>query len=518
MSRDVDLETTPGPEEERFPLLATAINNPDSLPEVGLTRALMLERDGRLDVAAAAYAKLGHHEKAARLTLSLGARTLGARLLDLAGRRHEAAVLYVQMGDPTRALDCLVRQKVHQPGYAEACMAAIEMSVRRRVLSPALEALVVVFAARVPRSARETEAMLGLAQLMADHGRVPQAKHVLERILDAHPSHVDALARLEALEQAAAKVPASPRGEVARVPVQGPSAAPAEPAQASAGGGVVALRPGTVVGNRYRLGPILGRGGMGVVYKAEDLELQEDIALKVLTPAQGDPGSLARFKREGALARQMAHPNIVRVYDFGSGDGYRYITMELLVGHTLEQRLRDGLSLLDGARLLRQACLGLQAAHEQGVVHRDVKPDNMFINSKGVLKVMDFGLAKGSRDVASTGAANLLGTPRYMAPEQFAGGPITAAADIYSLGVVAYLLFTGTPPFDAPELLPLMLLHTQAPVPSLTSRNPHIPAPLERLVLHMLQKAPGDRPPDCNAVRTELEAACQTLGEDITRG
>src|SRR6185503_3344208 len=202
---------------------------------------------------------------------------------------------------------------------------------------------------------------------------------------------------------------------------------------------------GHVFANRYRIESILGRGGMGVVYKAVDTQLDETVAIKTLP---GDvmsrsPEDLERFKREIRLARKITHRNVLRTYDYGEAEGVYFISMEFVRGYTLNELLDEAPQRQMPPRasvgLTRQICRGLQAAHEQGIIHRDIKPQNVLIDAKGEVKLMDFGIARMTEaSEAMTQAGLIVGTPHYMSPEQVQGKTLDPRSDVYSLGVLIY--------------------------------------------------------------------------------
>lgn len=279
-----------------------------------------------------------------------------------------------------------------------------------------------------------------------------------------------------------------------------------------------ALPPGTIVAERYRVESKLGQGGMATVYRVHDLELNEQIAMKVFLPGQESPELLARFKQELLLSRQLTHTNIVRLHDIGVFQGCRFLTMELLQGQDLGSLLKQEgrpLEFLRGLRYLIQACAGLHAAHERNIVHRDVKPDNFFITAQDdTLKVMDFGIAKRRDTAGMTQAGYLAGTPAYIAPEQinnFTG--VTHSADLYALGIVAYQMFTGRVPFEHDEMMPLLIMHlTDAPTPP-RFYNVAIPSDLDALILRLLEKDPQKRPKNCR----ELARSFQEIGARLAQ-
>lgn len=276
----------------------------------------------------------------------------------------------------------------------------------------------------------------------------------------------------------------------------------------------VAGRTGPVAG-RYEVLGILGRGGMGTVYRVRDSELGEDVALKML-PGGADPVEVARLKREIITARRITHPNVIRLHDFGVADGEGYLSMELLPGGTLAERLRAPARMsFDAAmRVALGVSEGLAAAHRAGIVHRDLKPQNVLFDASGTPKLVDFGLARATD--ASTRTVGFSGTPHYMNPEMADGREITARSDVYSLGVVLFELFTGELPFKADTLVRLVMLHTQTAPPRPRDLRPDLPESLENLILRCLEKDPANRYADAGAVAADLERIAR--GESVAAG
>jgi serine/threonine-protein kinase len=205
--------------------------------------------------------------------------------------------------------------------------------------------------------------------------------------------------------------------------------------------------PGTLLAQRYRIVSLLGRGGMGEVYRANDLLLGQTVALKFLPPAAtASEAALNRFRNEVRTARLVSHPNVCRVFDIGEAEGLTYLTMEYVDGEDLASLLRRiGKLPQDKAlEIARKTCAGLAAAHDKGVIHRDLKPANIMLDGQGQVRITDFGLAGFSEQVRDVRS----GTPAYMAPEQKAGKEVTARSDIYSLGVVLHEVFTGKRPSE----------------------------------------------------------------------
>jgi len=262
--------------------------------------------------------------------------------------------------------------------------------------------------------------------------------------------------------------------------------------------------PGTLVAERYRITSLIGRGGMGEVYRATDLKLGQPVALKFLPEALSrDQRALQRFYNEVRVARQISHHNVCRVYDIGETEGLAYISMEFINGEDLGGLLkRIGRLPTDKAlQMARQLCAGLAAAHEKGVLHRDLKPANVMIDSDGSLHVMDFGLAGLAEQVAGDVRS---GTPAYMAPEQLCGREVTLKSDIFSLGLVLYEMFTGKKPYSAASLDELQQLQEQCSPESLTTHVADIDPAVERVILRCLSADPKERPANALAVAHAL--------------
>ncbi|QRO02883.1 serine/threonine protein kinase [Archangium violaceum] len=264
--------------------------------------------------------------------------------------------------------------------------------------------------------------------------------------------------------------------------------------------------PGQVVAERYRVERWLGSGGSAMVHEVTDLTTGEHLALKVLALPSADASQIARFRQEVEHARGLEHPNIVRVHDVGTDGERHFLTTELLVGQDLKHRLLGPRpTLAEALRWLTHAAAALEHAHGRGVLHRDVKPGNLFVTKPGVLKLMDFGLAKSAHVAGVTAQGAVLGTPEYMAPEQISGAfAVSPATDLYSLGVVAYEVLTGQLPFRHPQPVPLMILHVQQPPTPPRTLSPGLPEPFERMVLKLMQKKPDDRYPSAAALRADL--------------
>jgi eukaryotic-like serine/threonine-protein kinase len=260
------------------------------------------------------------------------------------------------------------------------------------------------------------------------------------------------------------------------------------------------LRPGSVFANRYDVKELLGMGGMGVVYRAFDRELQEPVAIKTLRPEAlaGNGVALERFKQEIRLARKIAHRNVVRTYDLGEVNGLYYLTMEYVEGTPLKQLIatRGPLPVPVTLTIGKQLCRALEVAHEQGVIHRDIKPQNIAVDSTGFLKVMDFGIARLAnrpRDKGLTQEGMSIGTPDYMSPEQLSGMELDARSDLYSAGVVLFECLTRRLPFEADTMYALVAKHLEEHPPDPRTLNPEVPEPLAQVILKAMANEPTDR-------------------------
>jgi eukaryotic-like serine/threonine-protein kinase len=254
---------------------------------------------------------------------------------------------------------------------------------------------------------------------------------------------------------------------------------------------------GQLFADRYEIQSVLGKGGMGIVYKAQDRDLDDVVAIKTLRSEalSADPTLLDRFKQEIRLARKITHPNILRTHDLGETNGLRYLSMEFVKGITLKQMVEQDQIIPTpvALRVAKQICAGLAAAHEVGVIHRDIKPQNIIIEPTGGLKVMDFGIARLTQDRGMTATGTVIGTPDYMSPEQARGLNLDFRSDIYSTGVVLYELFTGTLPFEGDTPLAVVLKHVQEKPPSPQAKNPKIDPKIAAIILKCMQKDPDDR-------------------------
>jgi len=283
---------------------------------------------------------------------------------------------------------------------------------------------------------------------------------------------------------------------------------------------VPGLEPGTVLGGRYEILHLLGEGGMGAVYKAQDRELDRLVALKVIRPELAySPAILQRFKQELILARQVTHKNVIRIYDFGEADGVKFLTMEYVEGSDLKTLLRERgkFAPVEAVRVMQQVCRALDASHSEGVIHRDLKPSNVMLDKQGKVLVMDFGLARmqGGNGLTLTGA--LVGTPEYMAPEQAKGQPVDVQSDIYGAGLIFYELLTGKVPYPADSALQSLMKRTQERALPASQLDNSVPRVLSVIVGRCLELEPRNRYQNAAELLADLEAYQPSGAQSSTR-
>ncbi len=508
--------------------------------------------------AARAAESAGDHVRAAEMYERLGALGASVRCWIAAGKRE-------------RALATIVKLPRDDPQYGRACALAIELASTVDEVDFSFDQFTSRYLAGTPDSIEELTAFYRAGILYERHGYIEHARDALSKVVRRDARFQDATARLagiehrlrgsaeefervvsedEAFRKAGAKPPKpAPSVEEAHAsgtfpslpelpapPVRGPRTPPnrqtvkgeasgeREATPEPPGGSrveallqnVYALPSGLVVAGRYRIETLLGRGGMAAVYRAKDLELDELLAIKLFSRTDSDAVLVSRFKQELSLARQISHPNVIRLYDIGTHGHSRFITMELLSGSDLSDVIADGRDLLRDLGYLIQVCKGLQCVHERGVIHRDLKPENLFVTTEGVVKLMDFGIAK--RRAPESGERNLTqqgftaGTPAYMAPEQISDfASVTHLSDLYSIGVIAYQMFTGVLPFDSDNQMAMLMKHLrETPVPP-SEREPNLPDELEYFILQLLEKEPQRRIQSCSELARDLEALYHRL-------
>jgi len=470
-----------------------------------------------VDLAAAALAEtkrpelafrlrswLGHYDAAARIARQLGRLQEAGELFLRANLPLEASRCFAEGGDRRRAIEALVSVEFKDPLYRRACVTAIRLAAEDGEISYGLDLFLSTFVAEVTRDAAELDALTLLASLYECKGLGENARRVAHVLRAADPSHPIAARILLAFEKRPGEkderpllpdLPAAPRlpdpDDIIGIPGRLPIA------------GVFAV--GTLVEGRYKLVERIGRGGTSAIFRALDTILGDHIALKAFLLAVPDENADRRIRRELRMARELTHLNIVRVHELGSQQGFRYITMELLQGGDLREKMVNGLSPARGLDYLIQICDGLGAAHAKGIVHRDVKPENCFVTSTEVVKLLDFGIAKVVAAPGATESGAILGTPAYVSPEQITDySGVTHRADLYSLGVVAYEIFAQRTPFGLPDLMSLIRMHMEVVPPSPREFVPSLPEPLAKTILRLMEKEPSKRHKDCAELKQDL--------------
>ncbi|MGB1927152.1 MAG: serine/threonine-protein kinase, partial [Rubripirellula sp.] len=262
--------------------------------------------------------------------------------------------------------------------------------------------------------------------------------------------------------------------------------------------------PGTILGERFRIVGPLGRGGMGEVYRADDLKLAQSVALKFLPEnLTEDQRRLDLLYNEVRLARSVSHPSVCRVYDIGEIDGQHFLSMEFIDGEDLSSLLRriGRLPSDKGIEIARQICGGLYAAHERGVIHLDLKPANIMLDGRGKVRITDFGLA---RLMTSDHREGIVGTPAYMAPEQLAGGAVGEHSDVYALGLIFHEIFTGKPVFRASSIAEMIRLRDQSAPSRISSIGKDIDPVVDKIIQRCLSNDPAERPPNVVQIAAAL--------------
>ncbi len=438
-----------------------------------LQAAEMYRVAGDRERAAACYERAGRFREASEELAQAGRREREPELLARAGDRLRAGELLLERGDTDGAIKVLQQVADGHPDFARAAARLGEVFGSRGQHSLAVKKLEQALAGRALD--RDTLcAYFALATTCEAAGEAGRARELYERILAFDYHHPEALERLR-------QAPAASQG------------ASGEPPSASAARG------------RYRIVGKLGRGGMGIVYKAEDTVLDRVVAFKVLPQAlKENPQALKNFLREAKHAAQLNHPNIVTVYDAGEQAGLTYIAMEYVDGSTLKEIVKSRGAIAPGGVLavLAQMCEALAYAHEKQIVHRDVKTANTMWTRDRKAKIMDFGLARALEELRKE-TTMVSGTPYYMSPEQTLGRPVDQRTDIYSLGITVFELLTGDLPFRDGNL-PYHHVHTPPPDPR--EKNPRVPELLAKVVLRCLQKDPAARYPSTREILAELKA------------
>jgi tetratricopeptide (TPR) repeat protein len=468
--------------------------------------------------AAEMYARHGDEERAAEMYVAAADPRRAAIAFERLGKRHEAAQYYQQAGDRREAARVLqeaedyfgAARELLAAGASEDAMALLQhvgpeseryldasvllgdLFLERSLDGPAREKYerAVALRASGPESVYPT---YQLARLQERQGNLQEALRLYEKVVAEQFDYRDVQGRVAELSERLAATTQVLGGREAV-----PATAQAAPA-------------------RYRIIAEVGRGGMGIVYQAEDVVLQRPVAYKVLPDAvREDPKALEDFLREARIAASLHHPNIVTIYDAGQEADAVYIAMEYVEGRSLQDILNDptALSLLQAVEIFRQACRSLIHAHRQRIVHRDVKPANIMVTRDGTVKLMDFGLAAVVSH-ASAKVTSVRGTPYYMAPEQITGEACSALSDQYSLGCTFYHMVAGRPPFVEGDVL-YRHIHTEPASPR--QWNPKIPVWLDAIILRTMVKAPARRFPSVDVLLQEVERCLAVPGATTALG
>jgi len=452
--------------------------------------AEMFRLAGDTPRAASMYERAGRYAEAAECFASIGDRAKEAELLERAGQLLKAGEMYHELGRDDDAIKLLQKVEASNAEFGPASALLGRIFRAKGMHSLAVKKLKqAIGSAELSRDT--VQAYYALAEVEELSGEAREAVDIYEKILAFDYHFADVEKRLATARAKAALLPTSE-------------------SLGTQGTGERALTPSNQPA-RYQVVGELGRGGMGIVYKANDTVLDRVVAFKVLPDAlKENPQALKNFLREAKSAAQLNHPNIVTVYDAGEQDGRYYIAMEYVDGTTLKEilRRRNVIAASGVLHVLVQMCEALAYAHDKKIVHRDIKTANTMWTRDKKAKIMDFGLAKVVEEVRNH-TTLVSGTPYYMSPEQTLGRNVDHRTDIYSLGVTIYELATGTLPFRDGNV-PYHHVHTPAPDPR--SVNPSIPLPLARIISRCLQKAPDDRYQSTREILTELRAAVSEGG------
>jgi tetratricopeptide (TPR) repeat protein len=469
--------------------------------------AAMFEKAGDDLQAAEAYEKNGDFKISAELYVKLGDVEKAASLVESAGEYFSAAKMFRNAGLPAKEFSALQKVRQGDPGYLNACGRMADILREQGKLDVAAQKYVIAIGDSEPDE-ENIGYFYGLGTIYESDGKFKEAVQMYKKIQLVDIAYKDVEERVTRCE-AQVSAPGSGAGIASQ---QSPARQPGMRAsEISASAGIAsaespASRPGisspagpnaaagaSDASKRYKILQEIGRGGMGVVYKAMDNNLNRVIAIKLLSKSISDnPKAIMRFSAEARSAAQLNNSNIVTLYDFQQAGGRSFITMEYVEGVTLRklQSMVDRLAMAKALKIIYQCCQGLDYAHRKGIIHRDIKPSNIMITRQNMVKIMDFGLAKSPGDEALTDAGSISGTIMYMSPEQITGAKLGSTTDIYSLGLVLYELIAGKHPFAEGDA-GYHNVHT-APVPPIELR-PEIPASLNSLIMKCLEKDPSKR-------------------------
>lgn len=480
------------------------------------------EQDGSVLLAAECYEKAGEFIKA------------GDRYAK-ADKPFMASAAYTEGDDLDKAIKVLTNVSPASPRYLDAIAAVVDLSTCKRYLTPPALRLFENFIetqSRPEENQQHFDTLYSVARMMAKSEYQDEADALIERLRTIDPDRlqhheeqflsvlesgehridIDEILqqdfeaqkrqqeykeRQEKLKIASQQTDPSLQGvtmndenDDSTLAMEGKPVMPAETLSYSD------IQAGKKFGDRYLLLEHIGTGGMGAVFKALDMELEEDIALKMLSPQLNlSAKAVQRFKQEIKLARQINHPSVIRIYDIGDQYGIKFISMEYFHGKQLKEMISEQgfFNLETGIDVLLEICNGLSAAHKLGIIHRDIKSQNLMISNEGVVKILDFGIAKSLDIPGLTVESAILGTPEYMSPEAIRQQPVDTRSDIYSLGIVMYEMFTGRLPFICENFLSVIHCHLHEEPPPPRQFNPTLPEDLVEVIMICLEKNPEDR-------------------------
>jgi tetratricopeptide (TPR) repeat protein len=449
--------------------------------------AAMFERAGDDLKAAEAYEKNGDFKIAAELYMKLGDVQKAASLVESAGEYFSAAEMFRKAGLPAKEFSALQKVRQGDPGYLNSCGRMADILREQGKLDVAAQKYIIAIGDSEPDE-ENIGYFYGLGTIYESDGKFREAAQMYKKIQLVDIAYKDVEERVAKCESQPS-APGSGTGSSAQSNSASQAGiAPESPARPDANAAA-----GPSESKRYTVLQEIGRGGMGVVYKAMDNNLNRIIAIKLLPKSISDnPKAIMRFSQEARSAAQLNNTNIVTLYDFQQAGGRSFITMEYVEGVTLRklQSMVDRLAMPKALKIIYQCCQGLDFAHRKGIIHRDIKPSNIMITKQNVVKIMDFGLAKVAGEETLTDAGSISGTIMYMSPEQIQGGKLGRTTDIYSLGLVLYELIAGKRPFPEGDA-GYHHVHTAPPPPA--QLRPEIPASLNSLIMKCLEKDPSKR-------------------------
>jgi hypothetical protein len=447
----------------------------------------------------------GRELRAAR---SASAGALPERAATLYQSAHEAlaaARALREAGDMPRALRVALQVAPDTPEYAAAARLVIAVHAARKSVDQEMEDFLAPYLEQEPKELVDQDAFFLLGQLyeVLDYSGLSQWLFArVAKVNPLHAVHVHLRMSKRPLEQSTLETRASDEDlQAVRMQLVLSSAL-----RRSAD----SMEPGTMIAGRYMLQSLIGSGSTAAVYQAVDVADGKRVALKLSSFSDHDLLATRRFRREATLSMKLVHPNIVRALDVGQQEGYSFMAMELVDGRSLDVAMEEGLpdpSLSAKCELLLQALSGLECAHGLGITHRDIKPQNILITHAGVLKLSDFGLAKGTGEDRITASGIMGGTPSYISPEQILDvSRADGRSDLYSLGCVAYELLTGRVPFTSTALTDLLVQHLNEEPVAPRSLQPSLPEPLDAWVLMLLKKDPNARFQTCSEAAQNLRS------------